>query len=101
MLLQGNHKSEKSDLNVVVMEKEIDKEVEHGRALTITIESIQHIKYLGVVPLGVSKKLPINKKGEHYTKIRVIHDCYFPGTSGLSTNNRVLRDTPQPCFHVF
>ena len=56
MLLQGNHKSEKSDLNVVVMEKEIDKEVEHGRALTIKIDSIQHIKYLGVVPLGVSNK---------------------------------------------
>ena len=55
MLLRGGHKSEKSGLNSVVMEKEMDKEVEHRWALPLTIDSILHIKNSGIVPLGVAE----------------------------------------------
>ena len=75
--------------------------MEHEWALPLTIDSICHIKKLGVVPLGVAEKFTINKKLEHYTKIRVTHDCSFPGSSGLSVNNWLLRDTLQTCFYRF
>ena len=61
--------------------------MEHGWALPLTIDSIRHIKDVGVVPLGVAKKFSINKKEEHYTKILITHDCSFPGPSGLSVKN--------------
>ena len=55
MLQRGNHKSERSALNAAALEKSIDKEVEHGRALPLTIDSLCHIKNTGVVPLGVAE----------------------------------------------
>ena len=64
MLLRGNHKSEKSTLNAAALEKSIYKEVEHGWALPLTMESICHIKNMHVVPLGVTEQLSINKKRE-------------------------------------
>ena len=54
-----------------------------------------------VVPLGVAEKFSINEKGERYIKIRVIHDCSFPGPSGLSVNNRFQQESLQPCFYGF
>ena len=97
----GNHKPARSSLNIKALEKAIDKEVEHGCTFNLTFESIHHIKNAGVIPLGVAEQLSINKKGERYTKIRVTHNCSFPGPSGLSVNNRVLKDTLQPCFYGF
>ena len=53
MILRGNHKSEKSNLNAEVLEKVIYKEVEHGWEFTLIIDSIYHIKDVGVIPLGL------------------------------------------------
>ena len=58
-------------------------------------------KNVGVVTLGVEEQFSINEKGERYVKIRVTHDCSFPGPSGLSVNNRVQRESLQPCFYGF
>ena len=55
----------------------------------------------GVVPLRVSEKLSIKEKGGRYIKRLVTHDCSFPGPSGLSVNNRVQRESLQPCFYGF
>ena len=77
----------------------MDKEVEHGWELPFTNEPIRHIKDSGVLQLGVAKQFSINKKGERYNKICVAYDCSFPGPSGLSINNWVMRDTLQPCFY--
>ena len=101
MLLRGNHKLERSELNTAALEKEIDKEVEQRWALLLTVESTHCIKNEGVVPLGVSEKLSINEKIEHYTKICVTQKCSLLGPSGLSINKRVLRDKIQPCFYGF
>ena len=60
MLIRGNHKSARSALNTADMEKSIDKEVEQGWALPLTIYSIRYIKNKGVVPLGVAEQLSIN-----------------------------------------
>ena len=83
MILRGNHKSSQSVLNAAALNKAISKEIDHGWALPFTIESLQRIKNAGVVPLGVAEQFSINEKGERYVKIRVTHDCSFPGPSGL------------------
>ena len=101
MLLRRNHKSEKSALNAADILKSIDKEVEHGWALLLTIDSTRHIKNGGIAPLGVAKKLSINERGELYTTRRVTHNCSSPGTPGLSINNQLLRDTLKTCLYSF
>ena len=101
MILRGNHKSSQSVLNAAALNKAMSKEIDHGWALPLTIESLQDVKNAGVVPLGVSEQFSINEKGERYFKRRVTHDCSFPGSSGLSVNNRVQWESLQPCFHGF
>ena len=59
----GNHKSSRSPLNTAAMKKSIDKAVERRWELPQTIDSIRHIKKVGVVPLGVAELLSINKVG--------------------------------------
>ena len=101
ILLRRNHKSARSDLNEEYLVKTIDKEVEHGWVLPLTIDSIRHIKNAGVVPLGVAEQCSINKKIKRYTKRHITHDCSFPGPLGLFMNSRVPKDTLQPCFYGF
>ena len=59
IILRGNHKSAKSVLNSEALEKAIDKEVEHGWAFPLTIDSIGNIKNAGVVLLGVAGQFSI------------------------------------------
>ena len=101
MILRGKHKSPQSVLNAAALNKAISKEIDHGWALTLTIEYLQSIKNEGVVPLGVAEQFSINERGEPYIKRRVTHDCSFPGPSGLWVNNRVQRESLQPCFYGF
>ena len=54
MILRGNHKSSHSVLNSADIDKAISKEIDHGWALPLTIESLQNTKNAGVVPLGVA-----------------------------------------------
>ena len=53
MIIGGNHKSSHSVLNSDALEKAISKEIYHGWALPLTIESLQNIKNAVVVPLLV------------------------------------------------
>ena len=69
------------------------KEIDHGWALPLTIESLQNIKNVGVVTIGVVEQLSMNEKGKRYIKTRVTHDFSFPGPSGFSANNRVQRES--------
>ena len=43
-------------LNVAALETEMDKEVKNGWLLPLTIDSVRHVKYASVVPLGVANK---------------------------------------------
>ena len=56
MILRGNHKSSHSELNSAALDKSISKEIDHGWALPITIESLQNIYNGGAVPLGVAEQ---------------------------------------------
>ena len=44
MILRGNHKSSQSVLNAAALNKAISKEIDHGWALSLTIENLQSIK---------------------------------------------------------
>ena len=98
---RGNHKSSQSVLNAAALNKAISKEIDHVWALPLIIEYLQSIKNAGFVPLGVAEQFSINEKGERYVKRRITHDCSFPGLSGLSVNNQVQWESPQPCFYGF
>ena len=63
MILRGNHKSSQSELNSGALDKTIRKEIDHGWALPLIIESLQNIKNAGVVPLGIAEQFSINEKG--------------------------------------
>ena len=93
MIIRGNHKSSHSVLNSAALDKAISKDIDHGWEFPLKIESLQSIKNAGVLSIGVAEKFSINKKGERYIKIRVTHDCSFPGPSGILVNNRVQRDS--------
>ena len=56
MILRGNHKSYQSVVNAAAINKAISKDIDHGWALPLTIESLQSIKNEGVVPLGVEEQ---------------------------------------------
>ena len=55
MILHGNQKSAKINLNVTDLERVMGKEVEYGWDLPTTIESVRHINNAGDVPLGVAE----------------------------------------------
>ena len=55
MILRGNHKSSHSELNPAAPDKALSKEIGHVWELPLTIESLQNIKYEGVMPLGVAE----------------------------------------------
>ena len=59
MILRGNHKSAQLEVNAATLKK-MDKEVQRGWALAITMDSVHHIKYLGIIPLGLDKQFSMN-----------------------------------------
>ena len=63
MILRGNYRSSHSVINSAEIDKAISKEIDHGWALPLTIESLQNIQNSGVVPLGVAEQFSINEKG--------------------------------------
>ena len=79
----------------------MDKEVQHGWALPLTIDPTYYIKDTGILPLGVAGKLSINEKDGRYAKRRVNHECYLPVPPVIYLNNRLMRNTRQPLFCVF
>ena len=74
VILHGNHKSAKTNLNFTALEKSMGKKVENDWAQPLTIELFHHINNVGVVLLGVADQFSINEKSEIHKKRRVTHD---------------------------
>ena len=71
MKLRGNHKSSHSVLNSAALEKYISKDIDHGWALPITIESLQNIKKCrGLAPRGCRTILNKREGGTLHQKMR-------------------------------
>ena len=73
IILRGNHKSSKTNLNSKALGKSMGKKVDHGWYLPFGVYLVLHINNLGVVPLGVVEHFSINEKVGRYTDRLVIH----------------------------
>ncbi|MGH7974537.1 MAG: hypothetical protein ACREBR_03335, partial [bacterium] len=96
MIERGNHKSALTNMNV--MRDHIQEDVVHGHSLPIPIETLHMLSNVSVAPLGITKQDTINEKGEIVPKHRMTHDQSFKGPSGLSVNERTIRDELSPCM---
>jgi len=97
MLKRGNHKSAKSNMDT--LNKAFTKEVEKGWLLPVTIESLQKIRSLSIIPLGIADQFTIDEFGNKKAKKRVTHDASFPAPSGISVNNLVIEALLQECIY--
>ena len=62
MILKGNHKSSQSVLNAAALKKAISKEIDHGWALSLTIESQPSITST-YIPVGALELIPLAPTG--------------------------------------
>jgi hypothetical protein len=52
-----------------------------------------------LAPLGCIDQETINERGEHTSKFRMTHDQSFPGPSGHSVNERVIKEALPNCMY--
>ena len=102
---RGNHKSSfKSEKATQFLNKTYSKEVRKGWMIPLTVEIILKLKNTCVIPVGVVSQLTINESGESIEKMRLTHDCSWPGPSQFSVNNRINEELLAPlqygrCFY--
>jgi hypothetical protein len=99
MLQRGNHKSALEPDGIAALDKAFSKEVRYQWAIPILPTCIKKIPGASVTPLGVATQWSINAKNERIIKRRTTHDCTFPGPSGLSCNNRVIKELVDECTY--
>ena len=77
------------------------KEVHKGWMILIPKRAIPNIKGCGVIPIGITKQITINDKGERIEKRRLTHDCSNVRDSGYSVNNMVDEELLEECTYGF
>jgi hypothetical protein len=96
---RGNHKSARDHQEI--MDQIILDDIEKGFALPLPPEIIYFIPNASLAPLGCQKQETINKQGERIPKYQMMHDQSFPGLSGNSVNQRVVKEKLPPCMYSF
>ena len=102
---RGNHQSSsKSDKTLEFLNKTYSKEVRKGWMIPLSIDIISKLKNACVIPVGVVSQSTVNEMGETVEKMRLTHDCSWPGPSQYSVNNRINEDLLAPlqygkCFY--
>ncbi len=91
---RGNHKSATKFHDI--LKDIIQDDVSKGYALILPIQILKHLINPSIAPLGCHQQETINEKGERVPKFRMTHDQTFPGPSGLSVNNRVIKESLPP-----
>jgi hypothetical protein len=99
MLQRGNHKSTVDPLGAAALHKSFAKEVQYQWAIPIQPHCIKYIPGASVTPLGVATQWSIDANNNRIIKRRTTHDCTFPGPSGLSCNNRVIKELVEECTY--
>jgi hypothetical protein len=99
MLARGNHKSAQLDSGEAALNKAFDKEVKYQWAIPIQPHCVKYIPGTSVTPLGVATQWSINAQNERIIKRQTTHDCTFPGPSGQSCNNRVIKEFVDDCTY--
>jgi len=102
---RGNHKSSsKSDKTLNFLNKTYSKEVRKGWMIPLSTDIIPKLKNACVIPVGVVSQSTVDELGETVEKMRLTHDCSWPGPSQYSVNNRINEDLLVPlqygrCFY--
>jgi hypothetical protein len=96
---RSNHKS--TTKHMEKLDSIISEEISRGYALPLTIDILPKIPNASLAPLGCHQQETINELGEKIPKYRMTHDQSFPGPSGHSVNNRVLKDKLPPCMYSY
>ena len=96
-LKRGNHKSTTTPENTKALVTSFAKEVQAQWAIPISPSAIRLIPGASITPLGVATQWSLNHNGDRVIKRRTTHDCTFPGPSGDSCNNRVIKDLIPEC----
>jgi hypothetical protein len=97
MLQYGNHKSAKTNSEIVT--DLLKEDIERGFALPLPLQAIHSLthKEISISPLGCQEQDTINELGEIIKKNRLTHDHSFPGPSGNSPNIRTQSELLPPC----
>jgi hypothetical protein len=77
------------------------EDIERGYALPLPPEIIYLIPNASLAPLGCQIQETINERGERIPKYRMTHDQSFPGPSGNSINQRVIKEKLPQCMYSF
>jgi hypothetical protein len=95
----GYHKSTSKHLDK--LHSIISEEITPGFALPLPIDILLKIPNASLASLGCQQQETINEFGEKIPKYQMTHDQSFPGPSGHSVNNRVLKDQLPPYMYSY
>ena len=94
---RGNHKSSmKSSKVKKFLEKAYSKEVDKGWMIPLSVDIIPKLRNACVIPVGVVSQISIDEKGNPKEKMRLTHDCSWPGPSENSVNSRINEELLAP-----
>lgn len=96
----GNHKSAAS--NEVEVRRLLEKEVLHGFALPIPLDSLVELPGALLQPMGAAKQATLGPTGERIEKTRLTHDSSFNFTkTKRSINDRIDQDAYNELIYGF
>ena len=99
-LERGNHKG--ATLRRNDLDKLVDKDITHGFALPITMDSAKRIKNGRWAPLNIQEQWTIDETGAKIKKKRLTHDQSFPGLSSkIAINNLLQVEKLEPLIYGF
>ena len=99
-LKRGNHKG--ANNQPAVLHKLVEKDVTHGFALPIDINTASNIVGGAWAPLNITEQWSINEKGDRIEKKRLTHDQSFKGLkSNESINDRLDEEKLEPLIYGY
>lgn len=87
-ITRGNHKSALE--NIAAVRELLAKDVAHGFAVPLTLDTIRHLPNAQVQPIGMVKQWSLDVNGDRKQKLRLTHDASFiPRPGSTSVNQRI------------
>ena len=94
---RGNHKlALRSKILLEFLKKTYDKEVRLGWMIPLQVDLISKLKNACVIPVGVVSQTKVDELGNSKEKMRLTHDCSWPGPSNHSINSRINEELLAP-----
>ena len=97
---RGNHKGATSQRPT--LDKLVSKDIEHGFAMPISLDTAKRIKDGRWAPLNIQEQWTIDEKGGKMMKKRLTHDQSFPGlSSNIAINDQLQVEKLEPLIYGF